>query len=265
MPKVPGIVTLTTDFGLIGPYVAAMKGIVLGMVPGAQLIDVCHTISPQNILEGAFVLAAIVDAFPRGTVHLAVIDPGVGTERRLIAVSLADQWFVLPDNGLITGAARGRTPAGIWEITNRALLRPTISPTFHGRDILAPAAAHLLRGGDPAELGAVRTRFITLRNFEPAVNPNGLVGEVLFRDAFGNLITNISAAQLDDVPAGDWTIEVAGSRIDGLIRTYGECPTGTLVALIGSSGWVEIAVVNGDAAERLSVGPGATVWLRRKT
>jgi S-adenosylmethionine hydrolase len=244
--------------------VAAMKGILLQGFPGARLVDVCHTISPQNVLEGAFVLAAIVDAFPSGTVHLAVVDPGVGTERRLIAVALAGQWFVLPDNGLITGVARGRRPAGIWEITNPAIARPTIAPTFHGRDILAPAAAHLLKGGDPAELGPVRTRFITLRNFEPAVNGNTLIGEVLFRDAFGNLITNVAATQLGDAPASDWIIEVAGSRIEGLVRTYGECPTGTLVALVGSSGWVEIAVVNGDAAGRLAVGPGATVWLRRK-
>ena len=102
----PGIVTLTTDFGLGGPYVAAMKGVVLELAPGTQIVDVCHTISPQNILEGAFVLAGIVDSFPAGTVHLVVVDPGVGTERRLIAVKLADQWFVLPDNGLITGVAR---------------------------------------------------------------------------------------------------------------------------------------------------------------
>jgi S-adenosylmethionine hydrolase len=266
MQKEPGpaIVTLTTDFGLVGPYVAAMKGILLQKVPRAQLVDVCHTISPQNILEGAFVLAAIVDAFPAGTVHLAVVDPGVGTERRLIAVALAGQWFVLPDNGLITGVAHGRRPEGIWEIANPTIARPTIAPTFHGRDILAPAAAHLLQGNDPAELGPVRTRFITVRNFNPTVHPKGLVGEVLFRDAFGNLITNVAAAQLGDTPAADWIIEVAGSQIEGLVRTYGECPTGTLVALVGSSGWVEIAVVNGDAAGRLAVGPGATIWLRRK-
>jgi S-adenosylmethionine hydrolase len=261
----PGIVTLTTDFGLVGPYVAAMKGVLLQKVPGVQLVDVCHTISPQNILEGAFVLAAIVEAFPAGTVHLAVIDPGVGTERRLIAVALAEQWFVLPDNGLITGVSRGRRTAGIWEITNPAIARPTVAPTFHGRDILAPAAAHLLRGGDPAELGPVRTRFITLRNFDPAVHPRGLVGEVLFRDAFGNLITNVAAAQLAAAPPGDWIIEVAGSQIDGLVRTYGEHPTGSLIALVGSSGWVEIAVVDGDAAGRLGVGSGATVWMRRKS
>jgi S-adenosylmethionine hydrolase len=261
----PSIVTLTTDFGLSGPYVAAMKGILLGMVPGVQLVDVTHTISPQNILEGAFVLAAIVEAFPPGTVHLAVVDPGVGTERRLIAVSLAEHWFVLPDNGLITGVARGRRPAGIWEIANGCLARPTIAPTFHGRDILAPAAAHLVQGGDPGALGPVRTRFITLRNFDANFDTAGLIGEVLFRDTFGNLITNIARAQLGETPLKEWIVDVAGSRIDGLARTYGEQPGGTLVALIGSSGWVEVAVVNGDAAERLSIGPGATIWLRRKT
>src|SRR5271154_5268537 len=111
-----GIVTLTTDFGIGGPYVAALKGVLLGLAPGTQLVDVCHTISPQNILEGGFILAGVVDVSPAGPVHLAVIDPGVGTERRLIAVEVAEQWFVLPDNGLITGVARGRTPTGIWEI-----------------------------------------------------------------------------------------------------------------------------------------------------
>jgi hypothetical protein len=259
-----GIVTLTTDFGTLGPYVAAMKGIVLGITPGVQLVDVSHAISPQNILEGAFVLAGIVESFPRGTVHLAVVDPGVGTDRRLIAVSLDDQWFVLPDNGLITGAARGRTRGGIWELSNPALRRSTISPTFHGRDILAPAAAHLARGGDPAELGPARDRFITLRNFEPTTAPDGFTGEVIFRDNFGNLITNLPVEALGDTSPGDWTLELAGTRIEGLVRTYGEQPTGTLVSLIGSSKWVEIAVVNGDASEQLSAGPGTTVWFRRK-
>jgi S-adenosyl-L-methionine hydrolase (adenosine-forming) len=260
-----GIVTLTTDFGLSGSYVAAMKGVLLGLAPSARLVDVSHTIGPQNILEGAFVLAGIVDAFPAGTVHLAVVDPGVGTDRRLIAVAMADQWFVLPDNGLISGAARGRTPDGIWELGKPALRRATVSPTFHGRDILAPAAAFLTIGGHPAELGPTCDRFHTLRNFEPTVDRDGSVGEVIFRDTFGNLITNLRGEQLGDVPPDEWVIEVAGTRIQGLRRTYGDRPTGTLVALVGSSGWVEIAVVNGDAADQLSTGQGATVWLRKKS
>jgi S-adenosylmethionine hydrolase len=261
----PGIITLTTDFGLRGPYVAAMKGVLLGMVPGTQLVDVCHTIGPQNLVEGAFVLGAIVEAFPAGTVHLAVVDPGVGTDRRLIAVALADQWFVLPDNGLVTGVARGRTSAGIWEIANPVLARPRVSATFHGRDLLAPAAAHLVRGGDPAALGPARDSFVTLDNFEPTAQADGLLGEVLYRDAFGNLITNITDESLGGVPRGDWTVEVAGSRIAGLRRTYGESHPGTLVGLVGSSGQVEIAVVNGDASDRLGVGQGAAVRLRRKS
>jgi S-adenosylmethionine hydrolase len=261
----PGILTLTTDFGSVGPYVAALKGVLLELAPGTQFVDVCHTISPQNILEGGFVLAGIVDVFPKGTVHLAVVDPGVGTARRLIAVSVADQWFVLPDNGLITGVARGRIPDGIWEITNPALRRTVVSATFHGRDILAPASAHLLRGGNPAQLGPARDKFIMLRNFEPNADELGFVGEVIFRDAFGNLITNVNVEHLADVPRDAWEIEIANERIDGILRTYGDRPAGTLIALVGSSGWVEVAVVNGDAGRQLTAGAGTTVWCRRKS
>jgi S-adenosylmethionine hydrolase len=260
----PGIVTLTTDFGIGGPYVAALKGVMLDIAPGCLLVDVCHTISPQNILEGGFVLAGIVEVFPAGTIHLAVIDPGVGTDRRLIAISFAGQWFVLPDNGLITGVTRGRQPAEIWEITNPQLRRPVVSATFHGRDILAPAAAHLLKGGDPSQLGPRRQSFVTLRNFEPNADDEGFVGEVIFRDTFGNLITNLSADLFHDRNPGDWQFEIAGHRLDTIINTYADRPTGTMIALVGSSGWVEIAVVNGDAARTLTAGPGTTVWARRR-
>ncbi len=259
----PGIVTLTTDFGMGGPYVAALKGVLLELAPGAQLVDVCHTISPQNILEGGFVLAGIVDVFPKATVHLAVVDPGVGTDRRLIAAKVAEQWFVVPDNGLLTGVARGREISGIWELTNPALQRSVVSATFHGRDILAPAAAHLSRGGEPAQLGPPRTGFITLRNFEPNADGQGFVGEVIYRDAFGNLITNINADHLAGTPRGSWAIEIAGESIEGVLRTYGDRPSGTLIALVGSSGWVEVSVVNGDAARQLTAGAGTTVWFRR--
>jgi S-adenosylmethionine hydrolase len=261
----PGILTLTTDFGLGGPYVAALKGVLLDLAPGTQLVDVCHTIAPQNILEGGFVLAGIVDVFPKGTVHLVVVDPGVGTDRRLIVVATAGQWFVLPDNGLITGVVRGRTPEGVWEITNPDLRRAVVSATFHGRDILAPAAAHLLRGGSPDQLGPPRTKFVTLRNFEPTADEHGFVGEVIFRDTFGNLITNVNVDRLAGTPPESWTIEIAGERIHGMVRTYGDRPTGTLIALVGSCGWVEVAVVNGDAARQLTAGSGTTVRFRRNT
>lgn len=260
-----GIVTLTTDFGTGGPYVAAMKGVLLGLVPGAVLVDVCHSVSPQNIMEGAFVLAGIVDAFPAGAVHLVVVDPGVGTSRRIIVVGAAGQWFVLPDNGLITGVAHNRELEGLWEINNPKLARPEISTTFHGRDIMAPAAAHLLRGGDPGELGPATETFVTLRNFEPTRAGEGFVGEVIFKDPFGNLITNLRAEHLAGRPPESWIAEIAGQRIEGIARTYQDRAAGSLIALIGSGGWIEAAVVNGDAGRQLSAGPGATVWLRPKT
>jgi len=259
----PGIITLTTDFGLSGPYVAAVKGVLLERAPGAQLVDVCHTIAPQNILEGGFVLANIVDAFPAGTVHLAVVDPGVGTDRRLIAVSVAGQWFVLPDNGLITGVLRARRPDEIRAITSPAISREVVSATFHGRDIIAPAAAHLAIGKPPEDLGPLVSKYITLRNFEPSSDERGLVGEVIFKDTFGNLITNIHADRLGDTPPGAWLVEIAGERIAGIGRTYGERQAGTLISLLGSSGWVEVAVVNGDAARLLTAGAGTTVRVVR--
>ena len=228
-----------------------------------QLVDVCHTISPQNILEGGFVLANIVDAFPEGTVHLAVVDPGVGTDRRLIACSVARQWFVLPDNGLITGVVRLRPPDEVREITNPAIRREVVSATFHGRDILAPAAAHLVLGRPAEELGPSLARFITLRNFEPSVDEEGFLGEVIFKDTFGNLITNIHCDRLGDGPTDSWRLEIAGEQIAGIVRTYGDRPPGTLVTLSGGSGWIEVAVVNGDAGRLLTAGPGTTVRLRR--
>lgn len=260
----PGILTLTTDFGGDGPYVAAMKGIVLGLAPGTQIVDVSHRVAPQNILEGAFVMAAIVDAFPAGTVHLGVVDPGVGTDRRLIAVEAAGQRFVAPDNGLLGGVVRNRDPVRIWDITNPEIHRPQVSATFHGRDILAPAAAHLLRGGDPDALGPRRERLIKLANFEPREDDGGLVGEILFRDAFGNLITNVRADLLAAAPPEDWSLEIAGEHIPGLCRTYADRPPGTLLALANSSGWIEVAITNGDAARHLTAGAGTTVWFRRR-
>lgn len=261
----PGILTLSTDFGTEGPYVAALKGIILGLAPGTQLVDVSHSIAPQNILEGAFVLAGIIDAFPPGTVHLAVVDPGVGTERRLVAALISDQWFVLPDNGLLTAVVQGRPPIGIWEITNPAIYRRVVSHTFHGRDIMAPAAAHLLRGGEPAELGPPLKKVVTLTNFEPRADGQDLMGEVIFRDTFGNLITNVRADRLASAHPEGCVIGIAGARIEGLVRTYSDRPPGTLIALPGSTGWIEVAVVNGDASRYLSAGLGATVWFRKQS
>jgi S-adenosyl-L-methionine hydrolase (adenosine-forming) len=260
----PRILTLTTDFGADGPYVAAMKGVILGLAPGTQMVDVSHSIAPQNIAEGSFVLAGIVDFFPVGTVHLAVVDPGVGTDRRLIAVEAGGHWFVLPDNGLIGEVIRGREPSAIWEICNPDLRRSVVSPTFHGRDILAPAAAHLLRGGRPSDLGPSLGSVVVLSPPEPLEDEQGLVGEVVFLDSFGNLITNIARDRFGLVEPAGWSVEILGHKIEGLIRTYGERPPGTLVSLIGSSNRVEVAVVDGDAARLLRAARGTPVRLVRR-
>ncbi len=261
----PGILTLTTDFGGDGPYVAAMKGVVLGLAPESRFVDVSHAIAPQNILEGAFILSEIVEMFPAGTVHLAVIDPGVGTDRRLIAARLADQWFVLPDNGLLSGLTRHRTPSGVWQISNPALRRANVSATFHGRDILAPAAAHLLNGRDPADLGPAVLEIVTLSNFQHRVEADGYLGEVIYRDTFGNLITNLDASLFASTPADSWTVEIAGERLQGLGWTYGNHAQGCLIALFGGTGRLEVAVVNGDAAEHLSASTGTPVRVRRRS
>lgn len=262
MPLAPSIVTLTTDFGGDGPYVAAMKGVILRDAPGSQLVDVSHVVAPQNIREGAFVLGSAWPWFPSGTIHLAVVDPGVGTERRLIAATVAGHWFVLPDNGLIGLVARGRTLEGVW-----ALAWPDdrpVSRTFHGRDLLAPAAAHLARGDDPADLGPAcePSSLVALDWPDPvALGDDEIGGEIVFRDHYGNLVTNVPAAQL--IGPG-WGLEVAGRPIPSLVGTYGDRPPGTIVALEGSFGLVEVAEVNGDAARRLGAGPGAAVTFRRE-
>ncbi len=262
------LLTLTTDFGTEGTYVASVKGTILTLSPGATIIDVTHRIAPQNIMEGAFVLGTIVHTFPKGTVHLAVVDPGVGTDRRILAVEALGQWFVVPDNGLLSCVLADATPARIRQVSNPAIRRERVSSTFHGRDIMAPAAAFLLNGGNPEELGPELSKAIVLSNFLPrAVDSKGEIsGEVVFRDAFGNLITNIPEEAIEGWIENPslWAIEIGGRRIDGVSRTYGDRSIGELIALIGSEGWLEIAVVNGDAARTLSVAQGTSVWVRRK-
>lgn len=256
------ILTLTTDFGADGPYVAALKGVVLGLAPEARIVDISHAVTPQNIREGAFVLSSVLDAFLTGTVHLAVVDPGVGTERRLIAVAAGGHWFLAPDNGLIPAVIGDQVPDEIHVLSNPSLQRVPVSSTFHGRDILAPAAAHLLLDRDPNELGPRTSNLVPCESRVPRREGATWRGEVVFRDRFGNLITNVAVKQLAEVPPESWVVEIAGRRIVGLARTYGDWPTGTLLALPGSSGWVEITEVNGDAARRLAAAPGTPVQFR---
>ena len=250
-----GIITLLTDFGADGPYVAAMKGVILGRLPGARLVDISHAVPPQDVAHGGYVLAEVVTYFPAGTVHLAVVDPGVGTARRIVAVHGRNQWFVLPDNGLVAPSLAGHTPDGAWAVTNPALRLPEVSNTFHGRDVMAPAAAFLAGGGDPAELGPAVADLVRPAAPAPTRHADGgQAGVVVHVDPFGNLITNL--------PSPDPGMNVQlGDVVVPRVRTYGDAAPGDLVALVGSSGRVEIAVVNGSAAVRLGLGRGARVSL----
>lgn len=247
-----GVVTLLTDFGTRDPFVGLMKGVLAALAPAARPIDLTHELPPQDVAAGAFWLRQSVPYFPRGTVHLAVVDPGVGTNRRAVAFEARGQLFVGPDNGLFTdvlpeaSAVHVLDPARLREVLRAALpdARPT-SATFHGRDVFSPAAALLARGEPLTALGPElpegRDGLQTLGERPPRV-------EVI--DRFGNLITNVPW-RAEDGPA---RVSIRGRTL-AWVRTYGEAPFGACVALLGSFGTVEIAVREGSAAETLGVGP----------
>ena len=270
------IITLTTDFGLTDAYVAAMKGVMLSINPRAKLIDICHTIQPQNIYQAGFVLSTAYPFFPRKTIHLVVVDPGVGTERRAIILRTPLADFVAPDNGALSYVIHSFTKPmpnkanhqqvelgpelEAVAITKPEFWRSPVSPTFHGRDIFAPVAARLSLGLPPTDFGEAITSVVTLPLPCPHQASDGsLVGHVLHIDSFGNLITNIKN---DDLPKskGTITIEVGNHVIAGLSRTYAEGEG--LLALIGSNGYLEVSLKGGSAGARLAAEAGNEVRIR---
>jgi S-adenosylmethionine hydrolase len=254
------LITLTTDFGDRSSYVAAMKGTLLGVNPAARLLDLTHRIPPQDLKAAAYFLADTLSWFPAKTIHVVVVDPGVGTGRALLCVEWAGQIILVPDNGCWTPILRPTDPPPrVCRLEQRQFWRSDVSATFHGRDILAPVAGHLSLGVAPADFGPAASEWASLSLPQSQSSANGFLGEVVIVDRFGNLLTNITA---NEIPAQ------AIVRIDGRIAakpviTYGDAEPGTLVALIGSAGRLEIAVVNGSAADRLCLGLGAAVEFRR--
>ncbi len=265
---VAALITLLTDFGTRDTYVGQMKGVILSIVPGVQIVDLTHEVAPQRVEEGAFLLETALAAFPPGTIHLAVVDPGVGTARRAIAVATARAVFVGPDNGLLSAALpeAARPPEGVAsvpvpegivavELQNPAYRRAVVSATFHGRDIFAPAAAHLAAGLPLQALGPRIMELIALPPFRARRRPDGsLEAEIVSIDRFGNAITTARAA---DLPAEGFTVHVGGYAVPGPARTYAEAQ-GT-AALVGSSGYLEIAVPGGSAAAALALRLGDRV------
>ncbi len=263
------LITLTTDFGLSDSYVAQMKGAILTIAPDAVLVDVTHQIPAQDRGAAAAVLTDAVGAFPPGTIHLVVVDPGVGTARRAMAVEargpedIGVLRFVAPDNGVLTRVLEGRSISRAVQLTEPRFWRTSVSQTFHGRDVFGPVAAHWSLGIDVAEFGPpLDSPLVVLALPQPTRQGQSISGEVLRTDVFGNLITNIPATHLPEVDWPRLTVEIGAQRIEGISRAYFDRPAGELVAVIGSSGLLEIAICCGSAGEVLAAWSGDKVVVR---
>jgi len=258
------IITLTTDFGLADGYVGTMKGIILGISPTATIVDISHEIAPQDVHEAAYTLYAAYSYFPQGSIHVVVVDPGVGSERRAIALRTPQATFVAPDNGVLSYVVAGERVEEIVHVTNPRYHLPPVSRTFHGRDIFAPIAAHLARGIPLAELGEPLTEIVAFPLPRPQVRPDGtIVGQVIHIDRFGNLITSIMSKDLADHPLlREGIIGIKGQSIRGTANNYAEGAPGKLLALIGSSDHLEIAVSGGSASQTLEAKVGDEVLLK---
>jgi len=258
------VITLTTDFGADSPYVAQMKASILAINLDAVIVDITHSVPAQDIYHAAFLLRDIVPSFPPGTIHVVVIDPGVGTDRSILLAQIGQQWVIAPDNGLIAGLAMDESPNLLFEVTDRKLWKPHVSNTFHGRDIMAPVAAHLSRDVHPAEVGPAITSYQNTNWTEPVPQGHSIAGAIVWIDAFGNLITNIGPSGMPDVDPGLCVVRCADRELTGLSATYGERPMGSLVAIWGSNGRLELAIVCGNAAQVLDAKIGDSVTISWK-
>jgi len=258
------IITLLTDFGLGDTYVASMKGVILNICPDARLVDLSHLVPPQDVRAGAFLLVSASRDFPAGTIHLAVIDPGVGTDRRGLVIRADDYFFVGPDNGLFSLALREASGWEAFSLERPVYWRTTISKTFHGRDIFAPTAAHLAMGVPAEALGPPCIPEIA--SWADVVHKEEeLLGEIIHIDHFGNAVTNVNRATLERFASGPRvTVRIGGLTLSAMVDTYGDLEAGNLIALIGSSNFLEIAITQGNAAKTCGLRRGDPVCIVRK-
>jgi len=261
------IVTLMTDFGLKDGNVGVMKGVIWSFAPQAQIADLSHLIGPQNIREAALILARSAPYFPSGTVHLVVVDPGVGTNRRQLAARLGEQYFVGPDNGVVTQylewVQARRLTVDFVHLDRPQFWLPEVSQVFHGRDIFSPVAGRLAAGMQLADLGSPLSDPHRLALPQPQRTPFGWQAEIIHIDHFGNLATNLRLEHLPGIE--NLTVRLAGVTVQGLVRTFGERPPGELVALFGSTGNLIVCEVNGSAAARLGARVGDPVQVQVNT
>ena len=259
------VITLTTDFGTADPFVGLMKGVILSLAPQVTIVDLSHDVPPQDIAAGALVLDTVLGYFPRGTIHVGVVDPGVGSGRTPIALQTDEALFVGPDNGLFSAVLAHQQPCQAVALTNRRYHRHPVSATFHGRDIFAPVAAHLANGVALCDLGAlIEPTIIPLP--EPWSVGDALELHVLRIDRFGNLITDLTAPRFADwlngAPEANVALQVGNRWIKGLVRTFTDVESGAVLAYFGSTDHLEIAVRDGHAAETLEATRETLIHLR---
>jgi len=259
------IVTLTTDFGQRDHYAAAMKGVILQIAPRSVVVDVTHQIAPHNVLQAAFVIRQVWPSFPQGTIHVVVVDPGVGTARRILAAQYDGQIIICPDNGILSFLQRDAPLEMLREVMNRNLFARVVSATFHGRDVMAPVAGHLSRGLKLTDVGPPTDRLEMLDLPRPERMPDHTVhGKVIYTDGFGNLVTNLTRDDLTRAfnarpGAHAWLEE---HDLGPVRQTYAQVEPGRALALIGSIGMLEVAVNQGNAAEHFKAGVGTPVTIK---
>jgi S-adenosylmethionine hydrolase len=257
-----GCLTLTTDFGTRDWFVGTMKGVILGINPKVNVIDLTHEIPPGDIRAGAFALTAGSRFFPKNCVHVAVVDPGVGSARKALAIQTANFFFVGPDNGVLSWALAREEVKTIISLENEKFFLPSASRTFHGRDIFAPVAAHLSRGVPLRKFGPALKDFVRLDWPEPRRSRDGVHGEILYLDKFGNAITNLDTGTLESLGKRSLRVVMHGKTSCPVRPFYAAVPTGAPVAVQGSSGFLEIAVNGGNAAQLFHLRVGQPVLLR---
>ena len=261
----PGpIITLTTDYGTSDHLVGTLKGVLLSVNPDAQIVDICHSVVPFDVLDGALCIGAAYKYFPARTVHLVVVDPGVGSPRRPILVSANNQYFIAPDNGVLSMVYERENPVAVRHITSEHYFQRPVSATFHGRDIFAPVAAWLTKNWQTDAFGEVVEDHVRFALPRPKTQDGAIRGAVLRVDHFGNLMTNFTMEDLPEAKrqSGPVNMSVGGKAVKQFVGNFAQGPAGEPVALVGSSGFIEIAVNKGNAARTLGVNRGAEVVLK---
>ena len=254
------IITLTTDFGIADGYVAAMKGVILAINSEAEIVDITHAVEPQNIRQGGLLLASAAPYFPRGTVHVVVVDPGVGSERRALAISAGGSLFVAPDNGVLTRAVEGNSSVRAVNLDRSEYWRASVANTFHGRDVFAPVGAHLSLGVPLEAVGSPVEDWIRLRaKFLEKDADGSLLAEISHIDRFGNVVIELGGQELASLSPDRVKVEIAGKKLQGIKRTYTDVGVGELLLLVNSSGLLEVAERQGSAARTLRVKVGEQV------